>query len=511
MTKSSGVAHRALKVSTVTGLSTALSIILQLVSVPVCLKYWGKEAYGMWLTVIAAFMLLRTIDGGYTAYVGNKINLLYHADRSALSESLASAVWGVTLLGALQLLIAGVLVGMDGVFALFPESANNSGHGAGVALLVLVGTWVLTGPYLGIVHRLMIPAGMMYQSAWWSMGFQVTQFVAIMVAAVMQLSLLKTSVMFACIQSFIYLASAVYIRNKLPEYFPWWRSPKFSIGVSDLSKSTLLTLSSVLQQGTTNALVVLVSALGGAASVATFTTVRTLANLWTNVSNILTTPLLPDVVRYHAKREGEKLLAMNQAHWVLVGTVVNLGILLSFPLIGTLYGYWINHSIILNQPLLCLLLAGVAVANAGALMNLYLNGINNLKIVFLSAAIRSVCGLMLGWYLFSSFGFAGLGGAILFGELAVLFIMLISFSRTEIADIKIGALLINCLPTSLSLAVILIYLGIEATGANLNIVFYVTALFSIMATALWGWISLDAPVKNGFIIMFTHLTEYGKQ
>ena len=44
-----GIEHRATKVSMVTGLSTLLSVAFQLISVPICLKYWGAENYGKWL------------------------------------------------------------------------------------------------------------------------------------------------------------------------------------------------------------------------------------------------------------------------------------------------------------------------------------------------------------------------------------------------------------------------------------------------------------------------------
>src|SRR5437868_14477856 len=101
----------------------------------------------------------------------------------------------------------------------------------------------------------------------------------------------------------------------------------------------------------------LVSALSGAASVPLFTTVRTLSNLWTNVTNVLTTPLLPDVVRYHAVGEGQKLVSVNEAYWVLVGTAVNSGVLITYPAIKPLYGYWTAHAVPLDERLLCLLLA----------------------------------------------------------------------------------------------------------------------------------------------------------
>jgi hypothetical protein len=66
-----GIEHRSVRISLVNGLSTVLTLVFQLISVPICLKYWGKESYGSWLALFSAFMLIRSLDGGFTAYVGN--------------------------------------------------------------------------------------------------------------------------------------------------------------------------------------------------------------------------------------------------------------------------------------------------------------------------------------------------------------------------------------------------------------------------------------------------------
>src|SRR5262245_64744310 len=96
------VESRTAKVVLVTTLSTALAVVLQLVSVPLCLRFWGNETYGLWLALFALFNLLRTLDTGFTAYVGNEINLDYHRDEAALRRTLASAVSGAVVVGALE-------------------------------------------------------------------------------------------------------------------------------------------------------------------------------------------------------------------------------------------------------------------------------------------------------------------------------------------------------------------------------------------------------------------------
>src|SRR5271157_1011054 len=98
--------HRAARVSLVNGISTILAVGIQLVSVPVCLHYWGKETYGSWLALLSAYLLLRGLDGGYGIYVGNKLNYLYHQNTGALREHLSSAVFGIVVIGVLQLALA---------------------------------------------------------------------------------------------------------------------------------------------------------------------------------------------------------------------------------------------------------------------------------------------------------------------------------------------------------------------------------------------------------------------
>ncbi len=498
-----GIVHRAGKVAFVNSLSTALLIVLQLVSVPICLRYWGNQTYGMWLALFAVFMLLRTVDTGFVSYVGNKINLLYHQDQRALRETLASSIVGTAVIGILQLFVTATVIYGGGVaWLLGVPNTDAAEYQAGAALFVLIGTWVLWGAYIGVIHRLQIPTGMMYQAAWWSMAYQACQFVGIMGAAIMNLTLLQASIMFSFIQAAIYFASAVYIRHKLPEYYPWWKTLRPAKGVRDLGKSIFLTLSSMVQQGTSNGIVMLVSVLSGPAAVPAFTTVRALTNLWTNATNVVTTPLLPDVVRYHAKKEGYKLVTISEAHWVLISTFINLGILVTYPLVAPLYGYWTTHAVSLNKPLLCMLLSTVALANVGALISMYLNGINSLRVVLLSSVARALVSLVIGGVLLAYFGFAGLGFAVLVSELLALVIMGYYFIRIELAQLGAGLPVTALMPISMSTAFVLIFLGTESFGFPLaTMILYPAAILGVLLGGLWGWRRLESGVKHDLLLV----------
>jgi len=472
------------------------------VSVPICLKYWGRETYGNWLALIAAFMLVRSLELGFVLYVGNEINTLYHKSQDALREHLASSIMGLSVICAVQFSIGLAAFASPRIVSMVGMTSDPaSDHRSGLALLVLIATWVLSGSYLGIVHRLLIPTGMMYQSAWWAMGFQVSQFAGIMLAAVLHFDMLQTSVLFAFLQSSIYVGSAIYIRNKLPMYYPWWRGGRSRVGFKDLGRSMFLTASNLVQQGSTNGTVLLISALSGPAAVPVFTTARTLANLWTNVTNVLTTPLLPEVVRYHATGEGQKIVTISEAHWVLVGSTVNLGVLLTYPLIKPMYGYWTAHTVALDSSLLCLLIAGVVVMNVGGLISLYLNGINSLPVVLATSVIRGLLSLVVGGVLSRYFGLAGFGIGILLGEVLALGVMGRHFVRRELSRQGVGLSLRSLAPITVSSISVLAFLMSDGFGFPFARTTYAVALLSVAAAAVWGWRGLEEGVRTRLVRM----------
>ncbi len=504
------VEHRAAKVSLVTGASTILSIMLQLVSVPVCLHFWGAEGYGAWLAIFAASTLMRTVDGGYVTYAGNRLNLLYHQDRQALRRVLAAGSLGLGALGLLQLALLSLVIAFDGLGWLLGDNALAGSSNARAALVVLVVSWVLSGSYLGLVHRLMVPAGLLYQSAWWSMAFQAIVFVAIMLAAALRLDLLGTSLLVAGVQAGIYIASADYLRRKLPEFFPWWRAPTWRLAATDLRGSLTFTFSGFMQQATTNGMVLLVSGVLGAAVVPAFTTVRTLANLWTNVTTTLTSPLLPDMVRLHANDQTAKLLMLAKAHSWLLGTLVNLGILVSLPLLAWAYGLWTHGELELDSGLLAGLLAAILLANAGSFMSTYLAGINHVRAVLAVALLRGFVSLIVAWLLLPKIGLAAAGVGIMAAE-ALCFIAIAG--RYFPQSIRGASKAQSFATTGWSLAGLVATLALIGTSAALDRVPTVPLLLAIALVLLssWqGWKSIDEAVRQRLLGLGARFALFGR-
>lgn len=272
----------------------------------------------------------------------------------------------------------------------------------------------------------------------------------------------------------------------------------------------LITLSNFIQQGTSNGALLLLSALSGPAAVPVFTTVRTMANLWNNVTSILTNPLLPELTRYHSTGDGQKMVLVNEVYWVLVGTIVNFGVLISYPLIATLYGYWTSHMVVLDKPLLCLFIGCVVLINAGGLISGYLNIMNRLRITFAVSIIRAIFGLGIGYLFYLFLGLAGFALGIFGGEVVVLLLVGRHFVKHELLLLEVRMSLGAFAPVTVSTFSVLMYFLAEGFGYSLARYLYWFSIIGVLSAALWGWGRLDESVRARLVDMiFSKFTKKG--
>jgi O-antigen/teichoic acid export membrane protein len=491
------VETRAAKVALATGLSTVLSVVLQLVSVPLYLRFWGNETYGLWLALVALFTLLRTLDSGFTAYVGNELNLSYHRDPLELRKTLASGLCGSIVVGSLQLFAGGLIAASGSLSDLLgvPEEVAREGRAA-LALGVLLVGWVFMGPYLGIVHRLLVPAGMLYQATWWLMAVQIVQTASLIAAVASGCSITEASVVFSVAQLGIYVASAFYIARKLPEYFPWWKHPSWVRGLRDFGRSLVMVGANLMTQTGSSGLVMLISSGLGAAVVPVFTTVRTIANLWTMLGNVLISPLLPEVVRYHAQRDGRRLVAAFQAQSLIASCAVNLSILACFPFLDELYRRWTGGRIALDAPLLSCLLLSAAISTPAALITHYLAGINQLRAVTAIFAARGLVPFGIGLALLPALGVTGIGVAVAVGEVAGPVCLGLLHFRRQLDALGTRADPSAWAPIALGTSTVAVFLVAEATGGPGGGAAYAAALVGALVSAVWGWRRVDAEVRE---------------
>lgn len=454
------------------------------------------------MALSAAYTILRTVDGGFTAFIGNKLNMLYHQDQQEMRRVLASAVWGVILLGSLQIIIVLGLYFSNSMSLIIGSAVSQISASQTIfGLMVMSLTWILSGSYIGMLHRFLIPNGMLYQLLWWVMLLQVSQSLSIMLAAYFQFSVFNAALFFAFAQAVVYISSAFYIKWRLPQFYPWISGAKLKIGVREIIRSLPMTVNGAIQQAGNSGVVVLVSAVLGAAVIPVYSTMRTLSNLWTTVTNIVTAPLLPDVVRFHATKEPRKFIMIHKTHILLMSVIINLSIMLAYPLLDTVYLYWTRGKLPIDHRLICLLLASVSVFALNSLFNTFLTGLNNGRYLVVMGLLRGFFVLIAGYFLLPIFGLSGIGMAILLAEVLLMAANAYIFIREELRSIGAEREAMFTWYDSLCFLSVLVFLLLNVFITNLGIIYYFISLMSLFIGMIYSWVNLDIEIKSRILRM----------
>jgi O-antigen/teichoic acid export membrane protein len=430
----SSIERRALK-NTLTGaLSFFLTLGQTIVLVPVLLKCWGNTTYGLWLTLMAGFNLLQTLDVGHHNYIGNELNMLYHTDKGAFQKVLGSSVLIAYFLGVAEICICVGLI-FTGALPLFLSVPSEIiiENQLALGLVLLMSMWLVFGSMGGIIVRILIPAGMLYQGQWMAIIVSLSQFLSIVVVAGLGGGILAACLSYAIIQSVMSLLILWYIKVRLPEFFPWWHGADWRLGWRNLGKSTVLTANGIAQQLANNGLIILIAALFTSAVIPSFTTLRTLTNTAAAVTTVIITALMPEMIRYHAKGETNKLLAIFNANWFISGLLVNFGIVLVLPFIVPLYRLWTRGHLEFNAPLFFLLACAISLTNFGSGLNQYLQGINDLRAQTMIMVTR-VCLLFLAsWALSGFLDIVSIGIGCVLAEVFASVVLPVIFVRERLA------------------------------------------------------------------------------
>src|SRR5258708_22595231 len=119
--------------------SQFLNIAQAIITVPLILKYWDQETYGIWTALLATQALFSCLDQGHQVYLGAAFNLASNEQDGALRITLGSAVRFTVFFGLLEILIialVGTFGGLAPISGIKHEVAGR--HFVNFSLLVLI-------------------------------------------------------------------------------------------------------------------------------------------------------------------------------------------------------------------------------------------------------------------------------------------------------------------------------------------------------------------------------------
>lgn len=497
----SGLGRRALHGSIAGAIAFVVNAISALLFVPVLLAAWGSERYGLWLALQSLFGVLVTLDTGHHTFVGNELLRLYPTDRAAARAMLAAGLLGALLLGVLELCVLAALVFGGALPWALGSPERPLAPEAPLAFALLLVGWVAQGAAGGVWVRLYPAAGQYARSVWWGIAQRVLQTLVILAAVWLGAGILG-AVLASTLAALGYaLCSFHDVRRRFAELYPFWRGARLRMSVNNLARSMIVTGCALAMQLSQHGVVFALSSRAGLASVAAFTTTRTLANVFVQAAGVVTGPLLPEMVRLVAFAEHRKLAGLVRAIWFVTGAPVNLGLCLGAALFGPLYAAWTGGAMAFDAELFAWLGVAISLRCFGAPFSALINGLNALRAQLWCALGQSLgllgaVALAVPWL-----GLRGAGLALAFSELCgsvLLPLLLCARLQPELMRaLPARSLLVAASPSALAAASLL--------GAARGLF----GAFAAMAVALgvggllyWlQWSELGAPMQARLLAM----------
>lgn len=493
------VQQKAFRNTSVGLLSFIISLLQTVISVPILLSYWGNNTYAIWLSLFAGYALLQSIDNGHINYIGNELNVLYHKSKTDLQSTLASSFWMAIAIGCVQLILTVLLIASNSLLNIIGiDSILFNEYQLNVSMFILMLSWFLSGSFGGILHKLMIPAGLYYESQWWNILYRFCQFVTIILTAMLGGSILSAAIFFAIVQIIVYFATFIYIKKHIPEFYPWWNKSDKKLAFSNFGKSFVLTINNIAQQVSNSGIIIFISNIISTIVVPTFTTIKTLTNTVGSISNILISSILPEIARYHAKREFDKINIVFNSQWFFSGAIINIAIVMVIPFIESIYIYWTKDMLKFDFTLFITLAASMSLINFGSGYLFYLTSINSLISQTTITIVRGIIIFTGGYFLVKPFGLVGIGLAILLSEIicsVILPFFFVRFIMDKSSNIyNFGSFLLSLCPPILMLILTIISLN----NIVINSTIWIPSITLMIIIYYLNWLILDKEIKMRF-------------
>jgi O-antigen/teichoic acid export membrane protein len=424
------LARRAFS-GTVAGIASLVAqLVLQFVSVPVLLRNWGDETYGVWLATNSLYALLVTFDLGHQNFVGAQLLGTVGVNDGEARTVVQTGVAGATLLAVLEVLVAGGLH-LAGVLDEAAVAPPNRAQEVALAVAILLLAWVAVGSVGGVLVRLYAPRGEFARATWIGLGQRTTMACAALVAAACGGGIVHAA--FATSLASVSWALAVFVDlRRFREYRPFYgRGVDRARLFRNLGGSFVLTSTAFVMQAQQHVLLMILGGTAvGATAIAMFATTRTVANLFLQGAATFVAPLAPDLVRAHVEAQRERVATLLVVLGGVGASVSIVGVALLFPVVTTLYMAWTGRALAFDRTLFALLAAAVISRAAASPMLTLLSGTNSLRAQFVGASTQTVVTLAVAAVLAPLDGLRGVCAGALLGELIVDVVVYPRYVRT---------------------------------------------------------------------------------
>lgn len=297
-----------------------INVLIQILLVPIYLKYWGSQVYGLWLLFLAVWAITIIPQTSYLIYTGFEI-LKKAKDKSYVNDIMTSVLIISIILSFFPLVISAILM------YVLPNGFLSLDHSQTILLgkLVLIYSigYILSISVHSVIEKWLIPYGFNPYFAWFRVYKLLVTYTVAILLVVNNFDIISTVIGMITADILLHFCSFIFLRKKLSEN-DLKLSNNYSLynGLIFLKKSTWLMFKYLLDSIRNVGVRVLLAANITTDQIALFSTLRTPANIILQGVNSIAFSIQPELMLSIRDQEYNKVYIYNTILWLFLSLII---------------------------------------------------------------------------------------------------------------------------------------------------------------------------------------------
>jgi hypothetical protein len=218
-----------------------------------------------------------------------------------------------------------------------------------------------------------------------------------------------------------------------------FKKGSFKDGFKCAGRSVSFIINNFCEKFTVDGLTFVVSTLFSAVMVSVYSTIRTLANFMVTGTNMVVATFTIEYQKHSINNDGKALFNLFNATWLLVGFIINYGIVVFYPFLPDIFMIWTKHKLVFDERFFDYIIATSIFIVYGSNIITYLKSVNRLKEVFAVSITRAT--LLLSLIIIFPKQLEYIGLSLLITEFVVNILLLNFMLYRELAHMQYGFML----------------------------------------------------------------------
>ena len=434
-------------------------LVRTILLVPVFLANWDEHLYGFWLLVANFYAISVYVIEGFSRYTINEYSKLFFQDKIKAYKYFGSSFRLIVLLtGGFCIVFFVLLHFTTPIEKIFHVNGGDvKYHYLQYCLLVMFMLACIHSVAKYLVYAV-IPHGRIQVPERFIAVYILIEAIIWLIAAAGRLSLINLFLIYSLSLSLVSLLFVwVMVKNNRFYKIILFRD-KTVLQLNAAKGSLSLIVSNFCEKFTVEGLNFIVAGFFSALMVPVYTTMRTMANFIVTFTNMVVATFTIEYQKHYVAKDGKSLLNLFNGTWLLIGFIINYGIIIFYPSFPYLFSFWTSGKLIFDEAFFtCILATSICIAY-GSNIIIYLKAVNRVREVIVVSVARAT--ILLSLIVIFPKQLIFIGYSLLITEVLINVVLLSGILYYELGRFQYGAvakkILWNILPFAFTAVYVLL-------------------------------------------------------